>query len=647
MDRKIPNSAYFNLSDSFPASRAALSLSTIAGKTGKNNQEQKLPALPANTNRDIQKNLFIFTSRPYIAISQFPNMRLTLLPVALLVSGAVFSQAYITNVTVFDVEKQKTIPSQTVVITGNSISAVNASKKINPPAGAIVVDGTGKYLLPGLADAHVHFFQSGGLYTRPDAIDLRKYMPYEKELNRVHDNMEDFLRRYLQNGITTVIDVGSNEHFLHQRDSFKTKSYAPAVYMTGPLITTYEPPVFKNLKEEEPFFYVTTPEEARQMVQKELAWKPDFIKIWYIASLGGNVETTARKYLPIIQATVDEAHKNNLKVAVHATERITAQLAVEAGCDFLVHGVEDEPVSDEFIQLLKNKHVVLSPTLVVSSHYTQTFAQENKFSYTDFTKSNPFQLGSLSDLRHLPDSSLVKRYMQAGRIQGIFYRKRDSIRAANLKKMSDAGVTIASGTDAGNIGTLHATSFFEELKAMQQAGMSNWQIIQASTINGAKSLGKENEWGSIGVGKKADLILLDANPLDNLNNLQRLQLIVNKGQLIKPDTIIKETALALVQRQLNAYNARDIEAFLEPYADDVELYDFPGKLIVKGKDNMRKSYAFFNNVPALHCEIKKRIIQGNIVIDHESVTGFGPKPVEGIAIYQVEGNKIKKVYFMQ
>ncbi len=573
--------------------------------------------------------------------------RILLLVAIVIFTNTAICQTYITNVTLFDVEKQQTIPAQTIVITGSNISDIGSVKKIIPPTGATIIDGTGKYLLPGMVDAHVHFFQSGGLYTRPDAIDLRKYVPYENELNWVHHNMEDFLRRYLQNGITTVVDVGSNAHFLQQRDSFRTKSYAPSVYMTGPLITTYEPAAFKNLKEEEPFYFVNTPEEARQMVQKELAYKPDFIKIWYIAALGTGIEATARKYLPIVQATIDEAHKNNLKVAVHATERITAQLAAEAGCDFLVHGVEDEIVSDNFIQVLKSKHVMLSPTLVVASNYIKTFAGENSFSYTDFTKSNPVQLGSLSDLKHIADTMLAKRYQQLGRLRMPVEKKTDSIRMVNLKKMSDAGVTIASGTDAGNIGTLHATSFFDELKAMQQAGMSNWQIIQASTLNGAKTIGKEKEWGSIAVGKKADMLLLNANPLDNLDNLQQLQLVINRGQLVKPDTLIKESPLALVQRQLNAYNARNLDAFLEPYAEDVELYTFPDKLLSKGKEAMRKTYAFFSQVPNLHCEITKRMIQGNTIIDHERVTGFGNKPFEGVAVYQVEGNKIKKVYFIQ
>jgi len=88
-----------------------------------------------------------------------------------------------------------------------------------------------------------------------------------------------------------------------------------------------------------------------------------------------------------------------------------------------------------------------------------------------------------------------------------------------------------------------------------------------------------------------------------------------------------------------------IEAFLEPYAEDVELYEFPSKLFAKGKDEMRKNYTFFKNVPGLHCEIKNRIIQGNIIIDQESVTGFNGV-LNATTIYEIENNKIKRVYFI-
>jgi imidazolonepropionase-like amidohydrolase len=574
------------------------------------------------------------------------KLKITGFIIASCCSIAAFCQTYITNVTVIDVEKQKLIAGQTVTITNDLITAVQPAKKITIPANATVVDGTGKFLLPGMTDAHVHFFQTGGLYTRPDAIDLRKNAPYNKEIEKAHNNMEDLLRRYTQTGITSVFDVGATNSFLQQRDSFANKFYAPDIFMTGPLLTSYEPAVFENLKDEEPFSLTKTIEDAKKYVQQQLAFHPDFIKVWYIVMPGN----TAEGYLPVFKAIVNEAHANNLKVAVHATERLTAQLAVENGCDFLVHDVEDEIVTDEFVQLLRSKKTVVCPTLFVAGGYTNTFAQQNNFSFYDLTRSNPEEIGSLYDLKHLPDTAKINGIKKQFNSQKMlaYIKKEDSARMINLKKMADGGVIIAAGTDAGNIGTQHASSFLSELKAMQNSGLSNWQVLQSATINASKILSKANNFGSIAAGKKANLLLLNANPVDNLNNLTAIELVINRGYIIKPDTLIKETALALVQRQLNAYNARNIEAFLEPYAEDVELYEFPGKLLTKGKDAMRKDYTqMFTALTGLHCEIKERIIQGNIIIDKESVAGFGKNKVEATAVYEIINNKIKKVYFIQ
>ncbi|MEP6584620.1 MAG: nuclear transport factor 2 family protein, partial [Ginsengibacter sp.] len=127
-----------------------------------------------------------------------------------------------------------------------------------------------------------------------------------------------------------------------------------------------------------------------------------------------------------------------------------------------------------------------------------------------------------------------------------------------------------------------------------------------------------------------------------------IDLVINRGLVIAPDTLLKETPLALVQRQLNAYNVRNIDAFLEPYADDVELYDFPGKLVNKGKESMKKDYEkMFQQLPDLHCEVKERIIQGNVIIDKERITGIGADAFEATSIYVIENNKIKKVYSIQ
>jgi len=575
-------------------------------------------------------------------------MRLLLLSLSFLLLQTTPAQLLIKNTNVIDVEQKKILPGYSVLVVDGKIVQVDKDKAFKQlPAGTTVLDGSGKFLAPGFTDAHVHFFQSGGLYARPDAIDLRKIRPYADEIKWTHTHMEDLLRRYLSAGITSVIDVGATYNFLTQKDSFVQKPRTPLVRMTGPLLTTYVPAPYKNLGNDSPFTEMLTEENTRKSVRDQLPLNTDFIKIWYIVT-DADVEKGARKNLPLVQAAIDEAHKNNKRVAVHATERITAQLAVEAGADFLVHSVDDEVVPDAFVQLLKQKKTVLCPTLVVMGNYGKVLGDHYHFTTDELNLANPETVGSVLDYPW-PDTSLAKTYIKSvnTEIRKASEKTADSIMTVNLQKLVSGGVIIATGTDAGNTGTQHASSYFIELEAMQQAGMNTWQLMEASTINGAKALGQEKEWGSIAKNKLANLVLLWANPLDSLTNWKKISQVIVKGVPHLPETLVQNSPEYLVQQQLNAYNAHDLEAFLEPYAEDVELYEFPGKLLMKGKDNMRKDYEFITKVPKLYCKIQKRIIQGNMVIDHEEVSGFGPKPLYAVAIYVIEFGRISKVYFKQ
>ena len=230
------------------------------------------------------------------------------------------AQLLIANTTVVDVENKKLLPSRDVWIQNGIITAVG--HKIKAPAGTQVFDGSGKYLIPGLVDTHVHFFQSGGVYTRPDILDLRKFKPYAEEIAWTHLNMENILRRYARVGITTVVDPGSTINFLLQRDTFRLKDYAPTIYMTGPLLVPIAFPAYEGLENDGPFYVMKTEGDARQNVRRELPYKPDFIKIAYVVP-GRNKDSVARSYLPRVKAAIDESHKAGLRVAVNAFEQLT------------------------------------------------------------------------------------------------------------------------------------------------------------------------------------------------------------------------------------------------------------------------------------------------------------------------------------
>jgi len=278
---------------------------------------------------------------------------------------------------------------------------------------------------------------------------------------------------------------------------------------------------------------MTNDADTRKGVTDQLKYKPDLIKIWYIV-LDSNAERGAKANQHLVKIAVDESHKHKLPVAVHATERITAQLAVEAGADYLVHSVDDEILSDAFVQLLKSHNTVLCPTLVVGTNYGKVFSGKYKFTDDEIKLSNSEQVANIKAFP-APDTALGNGIMN--RInKGTYFARRktaDSVSAVNLKKLVDAGVTIATGTDAGNIGTQHAGSYFSELQAMSDAGLTLWQMMTASTINGAKAIGQEKKWGSISEGKIANMVLLDSNPLQELQNWKKINVVINKGAVVE------------------------------------------------------------------------------------------------------------------
>ncbi|WP_440133642.1 amidohydrolase family protein [Chitinophaga sancti] len=541
----------------------------------------------------------------------------------------------IAHVNMIDVKKNVTLTDQTIIIDKDRIVATGPGVKVKVPADATVIDGTGKYLMPGMTDAHIHFFQSGGLYTRPDAMNLTAYYPYQQDQEYVKKHLGDLMARYLACGITTVYDVGGPMGNFDIREKANHDTAAPNAWVTGPLVSTYLP---QRLDENDPpIVKVTTPEEAKALVQKELPHHPDFIKIWYIVYPGHKADST----LPIVKAAIAESHANGLKVAVHATQYETAKLAVAAGADILVHSVDDAVMDPGMLKLLKDKQVLYIPTLKVMGGYYRAMTQIQPFTTHELAYGDPFVLGTLTDLQHMPGA-----YDYMGTRASIhFPDKADTIMATNLKLAQQAGVLVAAGTDAGNIGTLHAASFLEDLLAMQEAGLSNYQIIRDATLNAAIGFGKEKDYGSIEKGKIADLILLDKDPVKDLHALGDVSLTIHRGKVFKKEDLLPVTPEILAQQQLNAYNAGNLEAFLAPYSDSVKIYDqTSGQLLLQGKEAMRTSYGkLFKVAPALHCQVVKRIVSGNTVVDEERVTGMQDKVLTAVVIYTIDHNKIIKV----
>ena len=277
-------------------------------------------------------------------------------------SLAAAKQIAIVGVTVVYPEreaKDAAIADATVVISGDRIVAVGARASTPGAADALRIDGRGKWLIPGLIDGHVHFFQSGNLYTRPDVADFNAVMPYAREVARNKARLAATFKVWLASGVTSVIDVGGPFWNFDVRAAAERSDAAPRVATTGPLISMIARPQLDL--DDPPIIKVDSAAAARDLVRRELERKPDFIKVWFIHRPGDDLAAQEA----IVKATADAAHAAHVRLAVHATELDTAKAALRAGADYLVHSVSDAPVDAEFIRLARANHALLCPTLFV------------------------------------------------------------------------------------------------------------------------------------------------------------------------------------------------------------------------------------------------------------------------------------------
>lgn len=570
-------------------------------------------------------------------------MRFLQTALLLFVSFPIFSQStIIKDVNLIDVAKGKVIYKTSVRITDGTIHEITSFKRIQRANSDAILEAENKYLIPGLIDTHIHFFQSGGLYTRPDAIDLREKVPYTEEIQFNKDHAQDYLSRYLRNGITTVMDLGGPLWNYKVRDSIGPSALNPGILVTGPLFSMVDR---EQMDEgDPPIIKVTNKEEILALFNKQLPYKPDFIKVWYVV----NQQNPAIKNYPLVAYLGELCQQNNLQLIVHATQLHTAKLAVKAGASVLVHSVDDSIIPSSFIKELKKKKVTYIPTMIVTNGYLKTFTGKIQHHPQDLAWANPTAYNSLLDPKNFEaeDQPPVLQRMYGNEYPSSYF-KRDSIKRINLLHLSKAGVNIATGTDAGNIGTMHGSSYLEELEEMSNSGMSNQELLVSSTLNAAKGFRLADKIGSIDVGKQADLVLLNKNPLEDIRNITSIHHVIKSGHVLTPDAIIKETPVQIVQKQVNAYNARDIDAFMDTYAKDIRIYNEKDELIMNGHEEMRERYAqMFSSIPDLYCHIKNRMQLNNRVIDQEKVLMNG-KYVQAIAVYLVENGKIKQVRFVR
>ena len=391
------------------------------------------------------------------------------------------------------------------------------------PPDADTVRAAGKWIIPGLVDTHVHFSQTGWVDGRPDALDLRDQYPYDQVEADLHARPERFFRSYLCSGVTSVFDVGGYPWTLDLQARTAHSTTAPRVLSAGPLLSTID--FWLNLPDQRQFIYMADDATVRQAVRAHKAWGAAAMKVWYI--MPPQPPDTAR-VSALVAAAGDEARKVGLPLIVHATGLWEAKDALRAGARVLVHSVWSAPVDDEFLALARRAGTIYAPTLMVPDGYRQVAARRFERDRQPLecvdpgTRAKALATDSVAPAKRPTTAALEQRAARTaqGLAQGL----------ANLKRVHDAGIPIALGTDAGNPLTLHGASVFMELEAMQAAGLTPLEVLVAATRTGARALGLDST-GTVTAGATADLVVLDADPLADIRNVRRIALVVRRGEV--------------------------------------------------------------------------------------------------------------------
>jgi imidazolonepropionase-like amidohydrolase len=410
------------------------------------------------------------------------------------------------NVTVIDGTGALPKPGTDVLISGNRILKVQSNIQDQT---ARKVDLTGKTMIPSLICAHAHV---GTLKGKTSAAE-----------NYTRENILRQLKKYQDYGVSAILTLGTDRPLIFEnglRDSTVAGLLPGArLFSAGYGFNTPDksPGSWMNLLKRP-----ETVEDVKPMMDDLAKLKPTAIKIW-VDDHGGN----AQKMKPeIYKAIISEAHRYGIRVAAHLFYKEDAKLLVEAGLDIIAHSIRDQVADDELLKLMRKKGVIYIPTLSLDT-YNYIYGDKPNWigdaffqaslepGVMDMITSADYQ----SRARYSPDYEKSKRASETARV--------------NLKKMSDAGVLIALGTDSGAF-PIRTQGFTEhlEMELMVQAGLSPMQAITISTKNAARALRIDKEYGTIENGKIADFIILNDNPQNDITSTRKIESVWKAGKQV-------------------------------------------------------------------------------------------------------------------
>ncbi len=438
-------------------------------------------------------------------------MKLALLILPGLISLSLSIQAVLAQTTVISnirlIDGNNRAPAQTVdmVIKADRISAIVAHGTTAFANNARVIPMAGKTVIPGLINLHAH-------------LGLLKGTTSSAK-NYSEENIQRQLKKYQDFGVTKILSMGSDhEIILAMRDASRhgnipgatifSALYGFGVYGGGPPAA-----IMDQINRPQ------TPEEAVRAVLKLVPLKPDVIKIW-VDDFGGS----APKMKPeIYTAIINAAHKNGIRVAAHVYYLEDARKLVATGIDILAHSIRDKDIDDDLISDMKSKNVVYIPTLSLDE-YNFIYSRQPEWMNDPFFKAS-LEPGMLDTLKS--DAYLKRLQDDPDREK----KEADFKRAVNnLRRIYRAGIKVAMGTDSG-AQPVRAQGFSEhlELQLMMQAGLTPLEVITCATRNGAQVLKIDKDYGTLNVGKKADFVILDGDPLADIKATYKIVSVWQDG----------------------------------------------------------------------------------------------------------------------
>jgi hypothetical protein len=426
------------------------------------------------------------------------------------------SVVLIERCSVFNPESGQMLPDRTIVIRGDKIASVGGAADVGElPADATRIDGRGKFALPGLIDAHVHVVHV---------------------LDFAHVTGDEVLPLYLAAGVTSLRSTGDEivAATLVARFAAAHPESCPRVFTCSPLLDA-DPPIHRDVG-----YAITDPAKVPALFADLGRWNVTTVKIY---------AGTSR---PVGKAIIDESHRRGLFVTGHLGG-YSPQDAVADGIDGLEHiwsvfnfvippevakvpghrGRLDlnNPLCESLVPELARKKVFVDPTLAVFR--------------------NMILLPDVPEVRDHPDNALAPQRLRdfwpvylkrTGCPQGgpLEDRRREFAKFQELTgKLYKAGVPLLAGTDSPEPQVPPGFSLHQELEMLVESGLPPAAALRAATLTNATVLGQKDHLGSIAPGKLADLILLSANPMEDIGNTRRIELVIRSGQLSRPAELLK------------------------------------------------------------------------------------------------------------